>query len=125
MALDLKKCLRRINSLKITGVEHKGFLALSIVEQSMKEVDELAKKFKIPRINSITVGFGRAVASMGDGQLFLNARYFNKFAKDTAKVSPNKLTQKERQEFILKQEQLEKLNKRLDAHYKTRQKRKK
>ena len=97
--------------------------ALSIVEQSMKEVDELAKKFKIPRINSITVGFGRAVASMGDGQLFLNARYFNKFAKDTAKVSPNKLTQKERQEFILKQEQLEKLNKRLDAHYKTRPKR--
>jgi hypothetical protein len=97
--------------------------ALSIVEQSMKEVDELAKRFKIPKINGILIGYkDRAVASMGDGVLFLNARSFNKYAKDTAKVSPNKLTQKERQEFIIKQQQLEELDKKFDKLYEKRPK---
>lgn len=89
----------------------------------MKEVDELAKRFKIPKINGILIGYkDRTVASMGDGVLFLNARSFNKYAKDTAKVSPNKLTQKERQEFIIKQQQLEELDKKFDKLYEKRPK---
>ena len=97
--------------------------ALSIVEQSMKEVDELAKRFKIPKINGILIGYkDRSVASMGDGVLFLNARSFNKYAKDTAKVSPNKLTQKERQEFIIKQQQLDEIDKKFDKLYEKRPK---
>lgn len=78
--------------------------ALSIVEQSMKEVDELAKRFKIPRINSITIGVSnRAVASMGDGILFLNAGYFNRFAKNTSKVRPNNLNQSELRDLNAKE----------------------
>lgn len=78
--------------------------ALSIVEQSMKEVDILAKRFKIPRINGITVGTkATTMASMGDGVLFLNAQYFNKFARNTSKVRPNKLTQSELRDLNAKE----------------------
>jgi hypothetical protein len=92
--------------------------ALSIVEQSMKEVDELAKRFKIPRINSITIGVSnRAGASIGDGQLFLNAQVFNQRAKQTSKVSPNKLTQQEREELRILNTELEELKKDFQKHY--------
>ena len=94
----------------VYGVKQKVELtdeALAIVEQAMKEVDELAKRFKVPKVNSIVVGHSRrASASMGDGFLFLNANRFNSDAKKTSKGNPNRLTEKERGEFYLKEKEL-------------------
>ena len=44
--------------------------ALAIVEQGMKELDELAKDLKVPRLNGIVVGKQSYGGAMGDGQLF-------------------------------------------------------
>ena len=97
--------------------------ALAIVEQSMKEVDELAKRFKVPKINSIVVGVkSKMGAGLGDGYLFLNADRFNSDAKKTSKFGGNKLTQKERQEYILKEQELEKLDRELEKLYKKKPK---
>ena len=93
--------------------------ALAIVEQAVKEVDELAKRFKVPKINSIVVGHSRrASASMGDGFLFLNANRFNSDAKKTSKANPNRLTEKERAEFDLKEKELERLELEIENFYK-------
>ena len=93
--------------------------ALAIVEQSMKEVDELAKRFKVPKINSIVVGVkSKMGAGLGDGYLFLNANRFNSDAKKTSKVNPNRLTEKERVEFNLKEKELEKIQLDIENFYK-------
>jgi|TARA_B100000900_G_scaffold408213_1_gene422128 hypothetical protein len=46
-----------------------------IIEAMMQELDDLAVKYGVPKLRSISPNAGSAVASMGDGKLNLNVKY--------------------------------------------------
>ena len=70
----------------------------SVVNELMKELDILARKFKIPRLNGVYVGETRrnVIGAMGDGQLFLKASSINNRTKP---LSTKPLNEKEQKRF--------------------------
>ena len=91
--------------------------ALAIVEQGMKELDELAKRFKVPRLNGIVVGKQSYGGAMGDGQLFLNATLVNKRA-NTRVARPVTLTQEEQRRYNATVKEIEEIRIELRDHEK-------
>jgi hypothetical protein len=64
---------------KVTGVEKLEDEIASQLNVVMQELDELAELYNVPKLRSITVSAkGRALMSMGDGNLRINPKYFNK-----------------------------------------------
>jgi len=64
---------------KVTGVEKLENEIASQLNAVMQELDELAELYNVPKLRSITVtAKGRALMSMGDGNLKINPKYFNK-----------------------------------------------
>ena len=53
-----------------------------VVREVIKELDELAERFKVPKLNGFYTGKSQdTIASMGDGVMFLNYDYFNMYVK--------------------------------------------
>ena len=64
---------------KVTGIEKLEDEIASQLNTVMQELDELAELYNVPKLRSITVtAKGRALMSMGDGNLKINPKYFNK-----------------------------------------------
>ena len=64
---------------KVTGIEKLEDEIASQLNTVMQELDVLAELYNVPKLRSITVtAKGRALMSMGDGNLKINPKYFNK-----------------------------------------------
>ena len=70
----------------VTGIEKLDDEIASQLGAIMKELDELAELYNVPKLRSITVtARGRALMSMGDGNLNINPKYFNRKKPDKSK----------------------------------------
>ena len=70
---------RTSNVGKVTGVEKLDDEIASQLNAIMQELDDLADLYKVPKLRSITVtAKRRALMSMGDGNLSINQKYFNR-----------------------------------------------
>ena len=67
---------------EITTDELKKFFAMTedmSINAIMEELDELAELYNVPKLRSITVtAKKRALMAMGDGNLYINPKYFNR-----------------------------------------------
>tara|TARA_R100001460_G_scaffold2629_1_gene8391 strand:- start:17528 stop:19483 length:1956 start_codon:yes stop_codon:yes gene_type:complete len=72
---------QRVNTNGLRGMEDD---TASIVLEVTKELDELADRFKIPKLNGFVSGTKKGVgASMGDGNMFINYKVFNEYARNS------------------------------------------
>ena len=70
---------RTTNVGTVTGIEKLDDEIASQLGAIMKELDELAELYNVPKLRSITVtARRRALMSMGDGNLKINPNYFNR-----------------------------------------------
>ena len=82
-----KSRFRESNVGKVTGVEKLDDEIASQLSSIMEELDELAKLYDVPKLRSITVNAKkRALMAMGDGNLYINPKYFNRSFVDTDTV---------------------------------------
>ncbi len=64
---------------KVKGVEKLDNEIASQLNAVMQELDELAKLYNVPKLRSIDVNArSRSLMAMGDGNLYINQKYFNK-----------------------------------------------
>ena len=74
-----KSRFRTSNVGKVTGVEKFDDEIGSQLKAIVQELDELAELYDVPKLRSITVSAkGRALMRMGDGNLYINPKYFNR-----------------------------------------------
>jgi len=77
---------RTTNVGNVTGIEKLDDEIASQLGALMKEVDELAKLYNVPKLRSITVSAKkRSLMAMGDGNLYINPKYFNRKNPDKSK----------------------------------------
>ena len=73
----------KVNTNSLRGLEPDTAV---VVREVIKELDELAERFKVPKLNGFYTGQSKnTIASMGDGVMFMSTRYFNDYvlkAKD-------------------------------------------
>jgi len=70
---------RKSNIGTVTGIDKLDKEIASQLGAIIKELDELAELYNVPKIRSIKVdGRRRALMSMGDGNLRINQKYFNR-----------------------------------------------
>ena len=70
---------RTSNVGKVTGIEKLEDEIASQLNTVMQELDELAELYNVPKLRSITVtAKSRALMSMGDGNLSINQKYYNR-----------------------------------------------
>jgi hypothetical protein len=75
---------RESNVGKVTGVEKLDDEIASQLNSIMQELDDLADLYNVPKLRSITVtAKKRALMAMGDGNLYINPKYFNRKNVDT------------------------------------------
>jgi len=80
-----KSRFRETNVGKVTGVEKLDDEIASQLNSIMEELDELAKLYDVPKLRSITVNAKkRALMAMGDGNLYINPKYYNRKNVDTS-----------------------------------------
>ena len=82
--------LSRYNTSGVGTVNLRGMSdkASSMIATVVKELNELADKYNVPRIREITASRRmRAIASMGDGMMNVNPKYFENVLN--AKVATN------------------------------------
>jgi hypothetical protein len=76
---DVGSRFRTSNVGKVTGVEKLDDEIASQLNSIMQELDELAELYNVPKLRSITVtAKKRALMAMGDGNLYINPKYFNR-----------------------------------------------
>jgi len=74
-----KSRYRDSNIGKVTGVQKLDDEIASQLDAIMQELDDLANLYNVPKLRSITVSSkGRALMRMGDGNLYINPKYFNR-----------------------------------------------
>ena len=74
-----KSRYRDSNIGKVTGVQKLDDEIASQLDAIMQELDDLADLYNVPKLRSITVtSKGRALMRMGDGNLYINPKYFNR-----------------------------------------------
>ena len=77
---------RTTNVGNVTGIEKLDDEIASQLGALMKEVDELAELYNVPKLRSITVtAKKRSLMAMGDGNLYINPKYFNRKNPDKSK----------------------------------------
>ena len=77
---------RTTNVGNVTGIEKLDDEIASQLGALMKEVDELAELYNVPKLRSITVtAKKRSMMAMGDGNLYINPKYFNRKNPDKSK----------------------------------------
>lgn len=70
---------RTSNVGKVTGVQNLDDEIASQLDVIMQELDDLAELYQVPKLRSVTISARRrALASMGDGNLTINPKYFNR-----------------------------------------------
>jgi hypothetical protein len=76
---DVGSRFRTSNVGKVTGVEKLDDEIASQLNSIMEELDELAGLYNVPKLRSVTVtAKKRALMAMGDGNLYINPKYFNR-----------------------------------------------
>jgi len=76
---DIGSRFRTSNVGKVTGVEKLDDEIASQLNAIMQELDDLAQLYNVPKLRSVTVSAKRrALMSMGDGNLSINQKYFNR-----------------------------------------------
>ena len=94
--------LSRYNTSGVGTVNLRGMSdkASSMIATVVKELNELADKYNVPRIREITASRRmRAIASMGDGMLNVNPKYFENVLN--AKVATNMIREDNLSNFKL------------------------
>ena len=77
---------RTTNVGNVTGIEKLDDEIASQLGALMKEVDELAELYNVPKLRWITVtAKKRSMMAMGDGNLYINPKYFNRKNPDKSK----------------------------------------
>tara|TARA_R100000278_G_scaffold3774_1_gene6666 strand:- start:257 stop:2059 length:1803 start_codon:yes stop_codon:yes gene_type:complete len=75
----------------VSGIEKLDDEIASQLGAMMKELDELAELYNVPKIRSITVtAKSKALMSMGDGNLYMNPKYFNRKSRNALQLLENK-----------------------------------
>ncbi|BAQ91651.1 Phage minor capsid protein 2 [uncultured Mediterranean phage uvMED] len=81
---DVDSRFRTSNVGKVTGVEKLDDEIASQLNSIIQELDELAELYNVPKLRSVTVtAKKRALMAMGDGNLYINPKYFNRKNVDT------------------------------------------
>jgi len=77
---------RTTNVGNVTGIEKLDDEIASQLGAMMKELDDLAELYNVPKLRSITVSAKkRSLMAMGDGNLYINPKYFNRKNPDKSK----------------------------------------